>query len=55
MKIEKKVKCNKCTIVITENGTCTCGNLILTNGVTVLKEGIMGIDAIDVSAKLLNE
>lgn len=55
MKIDKKVKCVKCQFTIVENGTCECGNLVLSNGAVILKEGVMGIEAVDVSAKLLNE
>jgi len=55
MKINKKIKCVKCGSIIEENGTCSCGNLILTNGNIVLKEGKVGIDCVDVSPVLLNE
>lgn len=55
MKINKKVKCNKCSVIIEENGTCACGNLVVNNGSVILKEGTMGIDATDISPVLLNE
>ena len=55
MKINKKIKCVKCNDVIEENGICSCGNLKLIDGTIILKEGTVGIDSIDISAKLLNE
>ena len=55
MKIIKKIKCNKCEMVIEDNGTCTCGNLTLVKGAIVLKEGTVGIDCEDISPQLLNE
>jgi len=55
MKIVKKVKCNKCGSVVEDNGTCACGNLTIAEGTIILKEGKVGIDCVDVSAKLLNE
>lgn len=55
MKITKKIQCKKCQVVVTENGSCACGNLTLANENVFIKEGVMGLDAIDVSAKLLNE
>lgn len=55
MVIKKKVQCKKCGVVIEENGTCACGNLTVANGCVILKEGVMGIDAVDISPQLLNE
>lgn len=55
MKINKKVRCVKCASIVEENGTCSCGNLILANGTVILKEGKIGIDCVDMTPVLLNE
>jgi len=55
MKILKKIQCKKCQVTVEENGSCACGNILLANGTVIIKEGVFGIDCVDVSAKLLNE
>jgi hypothetical protein len=56
MKIPKKIKCNRCEVVITEKGTCNCGNVTLTeDGTFIIKQGMLGVEASDVSPVLLNE
>ena len=53
MQITKKIKCVHCQNIVEQNGACTCGKVKLTDG--VITEGSLGIDYVDVSAKLLNE
>lgn len=55
MKIIKKFQCKKCNIIIEENGVCECGNLVVKDGKAYIKEGILGLDVIDLSQQLLNE
>jgi len=57
MKIQKKVKCLHCGVVLECNEQhcvkkCTCGKVSLSG--EVITEGVYGTDYVDVSQKLLN-
>jgi len=53
MNIVKKIKCVHCQTIIEENGVCKCGKIKIVQGTII--EGALGLDYIDISAKLLNE
>lgn len=58
MKINKKIKCLKCGQIIECNDIrcqqkCSCGKIGLTG--EIVTEGVIGIDYIDVTPRLLNE
>ena len=53
MNIAKKIKCVHCQSVVENEGKCTCGKVVLTNG--TITEGQLGTDYVDVSQVLLNE
>jgi len=53
MELKKKIKCQHCFIIIEENGQCDCKKVNMIQG--IITEGKLGIDYIDISARLLNE